>query len=75
MIELLDLVLVAVLLQNFLMLGTSRLRAAIQFAGIQGVLVGAALYIAHSEAGLRVDRKSTRLNSSHLRQSRMPSSA
>lgn len=47
--------LVAVLLMNFLMLGTSRLRAAIQFAGIQGALVGAALYIAHSEtAGLRV---------------------
>jgi len=54
LIELLDLVLVAVLLQNFLMLGTSRLRAAIQFAGIQGVLVGAALYIAHADAGLRV---------------------
>ena len=52
--ELLDLVLVAVLLQNFLMLGTSRLRAAIQFAGIQGGLVGAALYIAHADAGLRV---------------------
>lgn len=54
MLELLDLVLVAVLLQNFLMLGTSRLRAAIQYAGFQGVLVGVALYLAHSDAGLRV---------------------
>jgi hydrogenase-4 component E len=54
LVGLLDLVLVAVLLTNFLMLGTSRLRGAIQFAAIQGVLLGAALYIAHSGAGLRV---------------------
>lgn len=50
----LDLVLVGVLLQNFLILGTSRLRAAIQYAGIQGALLGLALYLAHGEAGMRV---------------------
>lgn len=54
MVELFDLVLVAVLLQNFLILGTSRLRAAIQFAGIQGALLGLALYLAHAHGGLRV---------------------
>jgi hydrogenase-4 component E len=52
--RLLDLVLVAVLLQNFLILGTSRLRAAIQYAAIQGALLGLALYLAHGEAGMRV---------------------
>ena len=46
--------LVAVLLQNFLILGTSRLRAAIQYAAIQGALLGLALYLAHGEAGMRV---------------------
>jgi hydrogenase-4 component E len=50
----LDLVLVGVLLLNFLMLGTSRLKAAIQFAGMQGVLLGAALYVAHGHASWRV---------------------
>jgi hydrogenase-4 component E len=52
--ETLDLVLVGVLLLNFLMLGTSRLRAAIQFAGMQGVLLGAALFVAHGHASGRV---------------------
>ena len=54
MVELFDLVLVAVLLQNFLILGTSRLRAAIQYAGIQGALLGVALYLAHAHGGARV---------------------
>lgn len=54
MVELFDLVLVAVLLQNFLILGTSRLRAAIQYAGIQGALLGVALYLAHDHGGARV---------------------
>ena len=52
--ETLDLVLVGVLLLNFLMLGTSRLRAAIQFAAMQGVLLGAALFIAHGQTGGRI---------------------
>ncbi len=54
MLGLFDLVLVGVLLQNFLILGTSRLRAAIQFAGVQGALLGVALYLAHAHAGARV---------------------
>jgi hydrogenase-4 component E len=54
MMELFDLVLVAVLLQNFLILGTSRLRAAIQYAGIQGALLAVALYLAHEHGGARV---------------------
>ncbi|HTO07528.1 MAG TPA: hydrogenase [Myxococcota bacterium] len=52
--ETLDLVLVGVLLLNFLMLGTSRLRAAIQFAAMQGVLLGAALFVAHGQTGGRI---------------------
>ena len=52
--ETLDLVLVGVLLLNFLMLGTSRLRAAIQFAAMQGVLLGAALFVAHGQSGGRI---------------------
>jgi hydrogenase-4 component E len=47
-------VLVGVLLLNFLMLGTSRLRAAIQFAAMQGVLLGAALFVAHGQTGGRI---------------------
>jgi hydrogenase-4 component E len=52
--EILDLVLVGVLLLNFLMLGTSRLRAAIQFAAMQGVLLGAAFFVAHSQSSGRI---------------------
>ncbi len=52
--ELLDLVLVGVLLLNFTMLGTSRLSAAIKFAGMQGVLLGIALYVSHEQANLRL---------------------
>jgi hydrogenase-4 component E len=52
--ETLDLVLVGVLLLNFLMLGTSRLKAAIQFAAMQGVLLGLALFIAHGQTSARV---------------------
>ena len=32
-------------------------------------------FVEHSRAPVRIDRKSTRLNSSHSQQSRMPSSA
>jgi hydrogenase-4 component E len=52
--ETLGLVLVGVLLVNFLMLGTSRLNAAIRFAGLQGVLLGAALFVAHGQTNARV---------------------
>jgi hydrogenase-4 component E len=52
--ETLDLALVGVLLLNFLMLGTSRLNAAIHFAGMQGVLLGVALFVAHGQTGARV---------------------
>lgn len=52
--ELLDLVLVGVLLLNFALLGTSRLSAAIKFAGIQGVLLGVALFVSHEQPGLRL---------------------
>ena len=52
--ELLDLVLVGVLLVNFALLGTSRLSAAIKFAGIQGVLLGVALFVAHEQPGARL---------------------
>ncbi|HXZ83930.1 MAG TPA: hydrogenase [Myxococcota bacterium] len=52
--EALGLVLVGVLLVNFLMLGTSRLNAAIHFAGLQGVLLGTALFVAHGQTSARV---------------------
>ena len=52
--ELLDLVLVGVLLMNFALLGTSRLSAAIKFAGSQGVLLGVALFVSHQQPGLRL---------------------
>ena len=52
--ELLDLVLVGVLLLNFALLGTSRLSAAIKFAGIQGVLLGVALFVSHEQPGFRL---------------------
>jgi len=52
--ETLGLVLVGVLLVNFLMMGTSRLNAAIRFAGLQGVLLGAALFVAHGQTNARV---------------------
>ena len=52
--ELLDLVLVGVLLLNFTMLGTSRLSAAIKFAGMQGTLLGVALFVSHEQYNLRL---------------------
>lgn len=52
--ETLDLALVGVLLLNFLMLGTSRLNAAIHFAAMQGVLLGMALFVAHGQTSSRV---------------------
>ncbi len=52
--ETLDLALVGVLLLNFLMLGTSRLIAAIHFAGMQGILLGMALFVAHGQTNSRV---------------------
>jgi hydrogenase-4 component E len=51
---LLNVILVGVLLLNFLTLGTSRLGAAIRFAGMQGFLLGTALFVAHGQAGVRV---------------------
>jgi hydrogenase-4 component E len=50
----LDLALIGVLLLNFLMLGTSRLRAAIQYAALQGFLLGLALFAAHGHTQTRV---------------------
>ena len=43
--------------------------------GVGKSLVTCLLAAGCAKAGLKVDRKSTRLNSSHLEQSRMPSSA
>jgi len=51
--ETLNLLLVVVLLLNFLMLGTSRLRAVIQAAGAQGALLGVAFLAMHGTSGLR----------------------
>jgi hydrogenase-4 component E len=48
-----DPILVVVLLLNFLMLGQSRLRAVIQCAAVQGVLLGLLLIVAHGEPDLR----------------------
>jgi hydrogenase-4 component E len=51
--ELLDLLLVIVLLFNFLMLGTSRLRAVIDAAAAQGFLLGIAYLVTHGGSGYR----------------------
>jgi hydrogenase-4 component E len=51
--ELLNLLLVTVLLFNFLMLGTSRLRAVIDAAAAQGILLGLAYLAMHGASGLR----------------------
>ena len=48
-----DPLLVLVLLLNFFLLGTSRLRAAINGSAVQGVLLGALLALVHGELGLR----------------------
>jgi hydrogenase-4 component E len=53
MAETLNLLLVVVLLLNFLMLGTSRLRAVIRAAGAQGMLLGVAFLAMHGASGLR----------------------
>lgn len=53
MAETLNLLLVVVLLLNFLMLGTSRLRAVIQTAAAQGMLLGVAFLAMHGASGLR----------------------
>jgi hydrogenase-4 component E len=51
--ELLNLLLVIVLLFNFLMLGTSRLRAVIDAAAAQGILLGLAYLAMHGASGPR----------------------
>jgi hydrogenase-4 component E len=51
--ELLNLLLVIVLLFNFLMLGTSRVRAVIDAAAAQGVLLGLAYLAMHGASGVR----------------------
>jgi hydrogenase-4 component E len=51
--EALNLLLVIVLLFNFLMLGTSRVRAVIQAAAAQGMLLGAAYLTMHGAHGYR----------------------
>jgi len=53
MSELLNFLLVVVLLLNFFMLGTSRLRAVIHCAGAQGFLLGVAYLVMHGESGPR----------------------
>ncbi len=53
MSELLNLLLVIVLLFNFLMLGTSRVRAVIDAAAAQGILLGVAYLTMHGASGLR----------------------
>lgn len=53
MSELLDLLLVIVLLFNFLMLGTSRMRAVIDAAAAQGLLLGLAYLVTHGGSGYR----------------------
>ena len=46
--QLLDLILVAVLLLNFVALGASQLRTVIHAVALQGVLLGATIVVAHS---------------------------
>ena len=53
MSELLNLLLVVVLLFNFLMLGTSRVRAVIDAAAAQGILLGVAYLALHGGSGVR----------------------
>jgi hydrogenase-4 component E len=53
MSELLNLLLVVVLLFNFLMLGTSRVRAVIDAAAAQGILLGVAYLTMHGASGTR----------------------
>ncbi len=53
MSHVLDPVLVLVLLTNFFLLGTSRLRAIINGTALQGVLLGSLTLLVHHEVGLR----------------------
>ena len=53
MSETMNLLLVSVLLFNFLMLGTSRMRAVIHAAGAQGMLLGGAFLVMHGASGPR----------------------
>lgn len=53
MSEILNLLLVIVLLFNFLMLGTSRVRAVIDAAAAQGFLLGVAYLTMHGASGIR----------------------
>ena len=53
MSEFLNLLLVIVLLFNFLMLGTSRVRAVIDAAAAQGILLGVAYLTMHGASGAR----------------------
>ena len=65
------------------MVGSTRLSIGAHVAGIVAAATSRAIstangFIVHNEnnmKGLRLDRKSTRLNSSHSGESRMPSSA
>jgi len=51
--DVLNLLLVVLLLLNFWMLGTSRMRAVIHCAGAQGMLLGAAYLVMHGARGPR----------------------
>jgi hydrogenase-4 component E len=51
--EAVDLLLILVLLGNFLMLGTSRVRVVIRAAGAQGIALGALSLLAHEEPTVR----------------------
>ncbi|HEY8089131.1 MAG TPA: hypothetical protein VIF09_14835 [Polyangiaceae bacterium] len=53
MAHVVDPVLVLVLLTNFFLLGTSRLRAIINGTALQGVLLGSLALIVHHEVGVR----------------------
>jgi hydrogenase-4 component E len=53
MADIVDPLLVCVLLLNFFMLGTSRMRAIINGSAVQGVLLGAVALFAHGKFGLQ----------------------
>ncbi len=54
MISVLDPVLVVLILLNFFLLGTSRIRAAIEVVSLQGFLLGVMPVLIHPHVGLRV---------------------
>jgi hydrogenase-4 component E len=53
MVNIVDPLLIVVLLLNFLMLGTSRMRSIINGSAAQGVLLGAVALFSHGEFGLQ----------------------